>query len=232
MTLGYVARGLVQVLAAHFLVSTIVSLTVAGAWRRAAAGRAPARVIANRLWRLRLAPSVCGAIAAALVATGYGLWEPDTVHEAVGPVALACAAAGAAVIVSAIVRAVTGLLQARRIGLALGAAAREPLPRAPIPAFVIESSFPIVVLIGLVVSRLFVARRVIEACGPDELDAVVAHERAHARAYDNLRRLAVAGAADLLGWMPAGRRLGDAWAAAAELAADEWAARHATSGVP
>ena len=81
-----------------------------------------------------------------------------------------------------------------------------------------------VALVGLVMARLFVARRVIEACTTDEFDAVIAHEQAHARTRDNLRRLAMTAAPDPLGLLPVGQRMLDAWLHAAELAADEWAA--------
>jgi beta-lactamase regulating signal transducer with metallopeptidase domain len=88
-----------------------------------------------------------------------------------------------------------------------------------------------VAVVGLVTSRLFVARRVIEVCTPEEFDAVVAHEHAHARAHDNLRRLAMTATPDLLALLPAGRRLLEAWTMAAELAADERAARRTPGGL-
>jgi Zn-dependent protease with chaperone function len=91
-------------------------------------------------------------------------------------------------------------------------------------AAVIDSAFPIVAIVGLVTPRLFVARSVLEACSAEELEAVLAHEEAHARQRDNLRRLALAGAPDLLGLWPAGRQLEGAWMRAAEFAADEAAA--------
>ena len=86
-------------------------------------------------------------------------------------------------------------------------------------------------IVGLFTSRLFVARSVLEACSSEELDAVLAHEGAHARQYDNLRRLALAGTPDLLSLWPSGRRLDAAWMRAAELAADEMAARDRGRGV-
>ena len=77
-------------------------------------------------------------------------------------------------------------------------------------------------------SRLFVARTVVDACDAGELRAVVAHEQAHAGARDNLRRLLMAGAPDALAWLPVGAGMMREWAAMAELAADETAVSHSS----
>jgi len=231
MTLGFVARALVQAAAAHLIVSTLASLTVATAWPMVATGRGSASVVARRLFRARMAPSVAGLAAAMLVLAAYARWEPRVDAEPVGRLALATATAGVVLVGAALVRAARALRYSRDVQRALVRASGVTLPALPLPAFLIESRFPIVAVVGLLMSRLFVARRVIEVCTPEEFDAVVAHEHAHARAHDNLRRLAMTAAPDLLALLPAGRRLQDAWTAAAELAADEWAARRTSGGL-
>lgn len=231
MTLGFVARALVQAAAAHLIVSTLVSLAVAVTWPALAARRDSAIVGARRLFRARMAPSVAGLAAATLVLVAYVLWEARVDAEPVGAFALATAVAGVVLLGAAVVRAARALRHSRDVHRALVRSAAGALPALPMPAFLIESRFPIVAVVGLVMSRLFVARRVVEVCTAEEFDAVVAHEHAHARAYDNLRRLAMTAAPDLLALLRAGRRLQDEWTAAAELAADEWAARHTSGGL-
>jgi beta-lactamase regulating signal transducer with metallopeptidase domain len=76
-----------------------------------------------------------------------------------------------------------------------------------------------------------VARSVLDVCSSEEFQAVLAHEEAHARQHDNLRRLALASAPDLLGLWPAGRQLEGAWMHAAELSADDAAADRWDRGV-
>ena len=231
MTLGFLARALIQAAAAHLIVSTLVSLAVAITWPAVAARRGPAIIVARRLFRARMAPSAAGLAAAMLVLMAYALWEPRVDVEPVGAVARATAAAGAVLTGAAVIRGARALRHSRDVQRALVRASGGALPALPMPAFLIESRFPIVAVVGLVMSRLFVARRVIEVCTAEEFDAVVAHEHAHARAHDNLRRLAMTASPDLLALLPAGRRLQEGWTEAAELAADEWAARHTAGGL-
>jgi uncharacterized membrane protein len=230
MTLGFLARAIVQVLAAHAIVAAIASLIVLMLWRKVASGSVSSAVATSRrLFQLRMAPTVAAAVIAWVgIPIAFALWEPAGEAERVGPVALALAAAGATLIVSGLWRSTIVLRETYRIHRSLVGATRGSLPAFPLPAFVIDSRFPIVALVGLFVSRLFVARSVVEACDASELRAVVAHEQAHAGARDNLRRLLIAGAPDAVAWLPAGARMTREWAAMAELAADETAVRHSS----
>ena len=228
MTLGFFARVMIQVLAAHAIVTTLVSLIVLVSWRRAASDAAGfASTTSRRLFRLRMAPAAAAAVLAWVgIPIAFALWEPDGEFERVGPVALALALAGAGLIVSSLWRLTMAVRATRRIHQSLVAATRAPLPAPLLPAFIIDSRFPIVALVGLFGSRLFVARSVVDACDAGELSAVVAHEQAHAGTRDNLKRLLMAGAPDALAWLPVSGALMRRWAAIAELAADETAVRH------
>jgi hypothetical protein len=87
------------------------------------------------------------------------------------------------------------------------------------PALRIDSGAPVVAVAGILRPRLFIDRRVLEACAPEELDAIAAHERAHVRHHDNLRRLLLGAAVGSSSGHAA------AWREASERAAD----RHAAS---
>ena len=174
-----------------------------------------------------MAPAVAAtALAWVGIPIAFSLWEPAGKVEPVGPAALALAVAGAALVASSFWRLTVALRETQRIHRSLVHATRASLPASPLPAFVIDSRFPIVALVGLFVSRLFVARTVVEACDAGELRAVVAHEQAHAGARDNLRRLLMAAAPDALAWLPVGAGMMREWGAMAELAADETAVSH------
>ena len=150
MTLGYVARGLVQMLGAHFIVSTLLSLAVALAWRGVAAAPTRASVTARRLFALRLLPSAGGLLTGLLVALGYALWESRAEHERVGVVALIAAAGGVVVAASASIRLLMTISCTSRIRRELVAAGRGTMPTRPLPASIIETAFPVVAIVGLV----------------------------------------------------------------------------------
>lgn len=78
---------------------------------------------------------------------------------------------------------------------------------------------------GLVRPRIYVSSGTVEALDDAELDAVVAHERHHARQRDPLRIFVAGVLSDGLFFAPALRRLADRYAALAELAADRAAVR-------
>ena len=98
-------------------------------------------------------------------------------------------------------------------------------PPAGVPAYTIESPAPIVALVGVFAPKLIAARTVIESCTIEELTAIVAHERGHLQARDNLKRWLMACAPDALRWTPIHQEIAAAWHDAAEDAADDVATR-------
>lgn len=224
MTLDFVSRGLVQSLLTLTVVSCVVSLAVAWAWPRVEKAAASPTSLARRLFALRVLPGALSLVMAlVLVPVSYGILEPRGDSERVGPLALLLAAIGAVILLSSLVRVARSLWQSRVVEGRLMASAEEAVTGLDVPASRIDSSFPVVALVGLLRPRLFVAAQVLESCTPQELQAVVAHELAHARTRDNLRRLLLVAVPDPLAWLPAGRRMVRDWGVAAELAADEGA---------
>ena len=78
---------------------------------------------------------------------------------------------------------------------------------------------------GLLRPRIYVSTGTIAALDAAELEAVIAHERHHARKRDPLRIFVAGVLSDGLFFAPALRRLADRYAALAELAADRAAVR-------
>jgi beta-lactamase regulating signal transducer with metallopeptidase domain len=68
---------------------------------------------------------------------------------------------------------------------------------------------------------LLLSESLLAALDPDELEAVVEHERAHVAARENLKRFVLRASPDPLAFFPAGARLRAAFEAAAEEAADQ-----------
>ena len=89
------------------------------------------------------------------------------------------------------------------------------------PAYRVRDAFPAFSVVGWRHPRMFVSARVLDALTPAEVAAAVAHERAHLGAADNLKRLLMRFAPDLLVLSRASRALEAEWARAAEAIADE-----------
>jgi len=171
---------------------------------------------------LRLFPAVAAAaFVAGVVAPSYWRFEPRDLVEAPS-VTLTLLAAGAALLL--VGSCARGILAWRRVAGRARAwtATAEPIGvvGGTVPVFRIDAPQPVMALVGILRPRLLVTRGLIDALTPEELAASLAHEVGHQRAWDNLKRLAMLGAPDLLRWMPAARRLEQLWAASAEHCAD------------
>jgi len=218
-------------LAGWALLATAGTLVALALWWTAPELR-PGNGAARRARRLFLAgmlPSALALAGAGLLIPAFVLHEPAEPAERVGPLLLLAAVAGAALLAGGAWRALrdahaTRSLCRRWLGSARPLRLTGVTLPAPLPAHAFESSFPVASVVGPWRPRLFVSRRVIEGCAPEELAAILAHEQAHVVARDNLKRALLSAAPDPLAWTPLGRRLRRDWHAAAEAAADERAA--------
>jgi beta-lactamase regulating signal transducer with metallopeptidase domain len=128
---------------------------------------------------------------------------------------------GASLILLTMSRLVRMRLQTRRLLQAwLADATPVTLRDVTIPAFAINTGFPVVAVIGVLRPRQVIDQQVLRACSEDELAAILAHERGHICRRDNLRRTVVAAVPGP--WFS--RDLPDAWRQATEEAADDLAA--------
>jgi beta-lactamase regulating signal transducer with metallopeptidase domain len=89
-----------------------------------------------------------------------------------------------------------------------------------LPAFAVDIDTPVMALAGVLHPRLLVTRGLIDALTPEELKASVAHEIGHRQSWDNLKRLAMRAAPDVLTFTPIARSIERRWASAAEHTAD------------
>jgi beta-lactamase regulating signal transducer with metallopeptidase domain len=217
-------------LAAYAVLSTVLALILGALWRAGMAAPRhadPARR-ATLLVALRSAPSALGAtLAFGVVLPVFLTFEPVHDYEPVGPILLLLAALGVAVIAAAVIVAVRAVLVTHRIKQQWlrAATALDIDPPAGVPAYVIDVPSPIVALVGVFSPRLVAARAVIDACSTEELAAIVAHERGHLHARDNLKRWLLTCAPDVLRWTAAHDAIIAAWRDAAEDAADDAATR-------
>jgi Zn-dependent protease with chaperone function len=223
--MSFAALGLLGVLAAFGIGSLAASLLAGVAWRLGGGRLAalPAAVRARVLLAMRLAPTVTGIFASiGLALPAYLILEPYGAGEIPGWTFWICAAAGAIVGARGIWRLVAAIRLTRSIVRGWTAGARPAsIPGVPWPVLRVESEAPVVALAGSRRPRLFIAGSVLDACRPELVSAMVAHEVGHWRADDNVKRLALEGAGDPLTLFASGRGMLEAWDAAVEEAADD-----------
>jgi len=175
----------------------------------------------DALLTLRLLPAALSILFVAIVfIPSYWKFEPREFVEGFDLTLTLVAAAAAVVLARALARGAASWWRAAARTRAWTRIAEPIAFDIGIPAFRVDAPQPVLALVGIVRSRLIVTRGLVEALTPEELAASIAHELGHHRAWDNLKRLAMGAAPDVLGWTPAAHRLESAWAAAAEHAAD------------
>lgn len=192
---------------------------IAGVLSRAAARRGSAAALA-----VRLLPAVGGLVAAlALAVPAFLMHEPARADERPGVFATLLATAGLLLAGSLARRAIHAWRATRRV-LDEWERSAQPfaVPSTPAPSFQIAHPFPVVAVVGVIRPRLFVARSVLHALTPGELEAVLQHEAAHVRARDNVKRWLMA-CAPSVGWRRTALALEEAWEHAAEHEADRGA---------
>ena len=206
---------------------TVAALTSLAVDRlRGIAPDARAAIIAQA----RLMPLILASVFVTAQVVAFARFEVGG-PETAGPLLIVTAVVGLVLLVRAVARGIASWRHTRSI-IAVWRFSASPLalPNWTGPAWRIERRFPVVAVVGIVRPELFVASQVVEACSPEELAAIVAHESAHVRSRDNLVRLlfqltpGVGVARAIAG------RLDHAWIVAAEEAADA-AARRRTAAL-
>jgi len=206
----------------HLLTSALVALRIT-LGKGVRQGESPADR-ADRLLRSQVLPTAAAILAAVFAAVGLFRFESRDGDEVIGRALWMAATLGASLL----------LLMGWRLARMRGQTARllqtwladatpvdlRVLRDFTIPAFAINTGFPVVAVIGVVRPRLVIDQQVLRACSEDELAAILAHERGHVRRWDNLRRTVVTAVPGP--WFS--RDLSDAWRQATEEAADDVAA--------
>jgi hypothetical protein len=186
---------------------------------------------AAALFRLRLLPVAIAILATAQGVASFVLFEPRGQDETFGRVLVGLALVAAGLLaVGAIRLAHAGLATRRALRHWMTTADPIALEGVTVPAFAVDSAFPVVAVVGTFRPRIIVARSVLAACPADEMRAILAHERQHLGRRDNLRRAVLTWLPDALSFLPAGSALIAMWHDAAEAVADEGASHLGAAG--
>jgi hypothetical protein len=195
---------------------------------------------ASRLYRVHLALACAGLAlvlgAGVLALGGLRLHMPSAAAiaaacdgwlEAGGPAALLTLGAAALASVSVVlgVRSVLKQALASRRYLAALPLGAEGVEIDGQRCRVVDSASPTAFCGGYLTPSIYLSRGALELLDANELRAVVAHERHHARRRDPLRLLVARALAAALFFIPLLRRMAERYEAIGELAADEAAVR-------
>jgi len=229
----YMLLGICLSLAGWLAIHGCGSLLAAAFWRGVsrACGRLSASARAQLLFLLRLAPGLAALLCvAAFLVPAYVLFEPRNSGEMITLELGMFALLSLCGLGFAVWRGFAARRATRRLVKDWLSHAR-PLdhPDVTMPAFRFQHPFPVLAIVGALRPRLFVAEQVLRLLSKEEFAAALAHEKGHLAAGDNVKRGLLRACHDTLGFIPFGRCLDRSWAAAAEAAADEYAARRSAS---
>ena len=239
MSLPYLFKLLCLCLASFFLVhlafALLVRLATPAALRIAA--RMRSSTAARLLFLIRMSPVGIGVfLVAGLCVPSYLRLEPRTsTSEEVGWVCftfsiLTVALWGLSITrgLRAKARSVRYLQHCQRVGrktvLPGEGLPGGALPGEGLPAWMVEEPAGLFAITGIVHPRLLISRQVMSVLSGDQLTAALRHERAHWRSRDNLKRLCLLLAPDVLPFLRGFEALERGWARYTERAADERAA--------
>jgi Zn-dependent protease with chaperone function len=219
----FVALAAVAAFATFALVNVGASALIALAFRRADGllDRYSAASRSGVLFQLRVAPAILAVV------LGFGIalpifvaFEPFDTDEPVSRTLVTIAGLGLAVCLHGAWRAFSAWRATARVSREWQRRGRRisiDEDDASLPVFAVNATFPTVAVVGMWRPVLFIAERVLAECSPGEVRAMIAHESAHVRARDNLKRFVLRACPDLL---TRRGRLMRAWTSATEEAAD------------
>jgi hypothetical protein len=225
----FVTLGVSLALTAFLAVDIVASLVALLVWRVARrnldAVRSDSR--AAGLLLLRILPAAAALVFVfGIFLPAYCTFEPRETGEMVGASLVGLAAMAAAIILHGAWRGRQASHTTTRLVRSWLREARPvELPGLRLRAYRIPAEFPIVSVVGILRPRLFISERVLDACAPEELAAMVQHEVRHLTSRDNLKQLALCMCPDPLSLTRAGREIEERWCEASEDAADDYTVR-------
>lgn len=225
MNLPYTMRLLCLCCASFFMIHLALALMTrlsAGTALRVAEHMKPSSA-ARFLFVLRLAPLVLTLFAVLAFCIPSYLWlEPEATGEKVGFFCVFTAVMGVAIWALSAMRAVGAvrgtnryLHECERHGRKINVNGSDS------PALLLADKVPVMAVAGVLHPRLVVSKRVMHGLTPEQREAALSHEQAHCVSGDNLKRLLILLAPEILPFAPSFRKLDRGWSKFTEWAADD-----------
>jgi hypothetical protein len=224
MIATYSIRLAILCLASFFLIHLAIGLLSLGLFRRIARAAASMRPqqASTILILLRLGPACLSLLLVlTLCLPSYLRYEGNHTSEEIGLLCLVPACLGFLICLTAFVRAMGAVIQSSSLSHTVCAAKDSSSWHLANGA----REFPSFGLVGLLKPKVVVSPRVLDTLTPEQFQAALEHEQAHRSSGDNLKRLLILLAPDLVPFLRSFRTLEDQWDLHAELAADDLATR-------
>ncbi len=228
MILPYLFRLVCLCFASFFVLNVAAGLlarALGNSAIRLAESRTP-RAAARLVLGLRLLPFFLSTLFVVGLCVPSYLWlEPAATAERVGLLSVVLGLLGVATWSLSIARTAHSLAASLRHNRLCRLAGKEiRIPGDSSSLVVVENEAPLLALSGLLRPRLLISRSVLYALSSEELDTALAHEQAHRRSRDNVKRLLLVLAPDIFPFVRPLRMLERSWSKFAEWAADDEAA--------
>ncbi|MGB6876448.1 MAG: M56 family metallopeptidase [Candidatus Acidiferrales bacterium] len=224
MILSYTLRLRCLCFACFFLIHAALGLAVwtatPGAIRIGESMRP--RSGARFLLALRLLPVTLAAFVVAGLCIPSYLWlETNEATERVGLACCVMALLGSFICASSLARSAQALLLSVRQARLYKREGWSDPKGDSLPVTIMDSNTPVLALAGLIRPRVIVSRGVLQTLSREELKAALEHEQAHRKSRDNLKRLVLFLAPEILPFSRGFTRLNRCWARLIEWAADD-----------
>jgi hypothetical protein len=220
--MSYLERALVFAVVGFVAGNLLLTLATVALWRLTR----PRWRTARALFALRMLPSVGSiALVAGIILPAFVSYEPRSTSEPAGPAFALFSLLSATVVLAGLRRGLSSWLATRSLERSWRLAARgADAPDFPARVYRVPSSMPFAAVVGILQPRLYVSDRFVDGLSSEERQAVLDHEAAHLAAADNLKRMALRLAPDVLGLTETGRGIERTWAQVSEEEADDQAA--------
>ncbi|HWY48195.1 MAG TPA: M56 family metallopeptidase [Bryobacteraceae bacterium] len=226
MTVSYLLKLVCLGLASFFLVHLALALVVRAATPvvlRMAARTRPA-LAARLLFFTRMLPAGFGVLIVAGLCVPSYLWlEPKTAtSEGIGWLCLGFSMLTVLLWAVSIRRGLFAIARSiRYLQLCRRNGRQTEVPGETLPVWMVEEPAALFAMAGITRPSLLISRQAMSALSGDQLDAALRHERAHWTSRDNLKRLLLLLAPDMLPFLHGFGKLEGSWARYTERAADD-----------
>jgi Zn-dependent protease with chaperone function len=225
----FLARGIALSLSVMVLLYASLSLVVASGWRMAEwrCRRFSPRVAADFLFGLRIMPLMLSGLATLVfMVPSFLLLEPHSIDEPIGAIPLALSCCGVLLFVVGMFKATVAQVRTTKVVADWSSEATRVATGASVPVFRTGKVVPALTAAGILQSKVLMSDGATAVLTESEFRTALAHEVAHVRSRDNLKKLLFRFCA-----FPGMAGLEKTWSQAVEIKADDAAVSNASEAL-